>query len=481
MPLILPGNVASATAATGYDVANSCRVDTAATTYMTKAAFSNTGTNAFKFTFSCWIKRANLGVDQRLLTAGDSTRDGFTFNTSDQLQFFAGSNSSEVNPFVTNRQFRDVSAWYHIVIACDSELSGATNQTKFYVNGTLETSFSATAAVDDENTWHIGNAKIHRIGADSDGSLDNYLDGYLAEVVLIDGQQLAADQFGEFDSDSPNIWKPIDVSGLTFGTNGFYLDFEDSGNLGDDESGNTHDFAETNLAAVDQATDTPTNNFATLNPLNVNAGGVPTFAEGNLDVTVNGGSGTQWGGASTIGVTAGKWYAECKIKVVDNTVVGVDAAASKNAEDDVFPGQQNESVGILVSNGYKYIDDSGATHGAALSADDILMIALDLTNENVYFGKNGQWFDGSGNADEASPNSAIGLEGADHSSAKDGAYFFAFGDSGGSSAGRVQWNFGNPPYANSSDAADANGYGAFEYAPPSGYFALCTKNLATYG
>jgi hypothetical protein len=109
------------------------------------------------------------------------------------------------------------------------------------------------------------------------------------------------------------------------------------------------------------------------------------------------------------------------------------------------------------------------------------MIALDLTNENVYFGKNGQWFDGSGNADEASPNSAIGLEGADHSSAKDGAYFFAWGDGGGSSAARVQWNFGCPPYANSSDAADENGYGAFEYSPPSGFLALCTKNLGSDG
>ena len=108
------------------------------------------------------------------------------------------------------------------------------------------------------------------------------------------------------------------------------------------------------------------------------------------------------------------------------------------------------------------------------------MIALDLDNNDVYFGKNGQWFDGSGNADESSPNSAIDLTGVDDSSAFDGAYFFAWGDGGGSSAARMQWNFGNPPFAISSGNTDGK-YGNFEYAPPSGYYALCTKRLAEFG
>ena len=108
----------------------------------------------------------------------------------------------------------------------------------------------------------------------------NYCNGYAAEVVFIDGQQLTPSSFGEYDEDSPTIWKPKDVSGLTFGSDGAYLDFEDSGDLDDDESGNTNDYTATNLAATDQSTDTPTNNFCTMNPLNAYYD-VCTLSEGN--------------------------------------------------------------------------------------------------------------------------------------------------------------------------------------------------------
>jgi hypothetical protein len=479
LPTIATGNVASAIGS-GYEVANSCRFDTAGTTYMTKAAFSNTGTNAFKFTFSCWIKRANLGVNQRILTAGDSTRDGFTFNSSDQLQFFAGSNSSEVNPFVTNRRFRDVSAWYNIVIACDSELTGATNQTKLYVNGTLETSFSATAAVDDENTWHIGNAKIHRIGTDSDSSLDYYLDGYLAEVVLIDGQQLTASSFGEFDSDSPTIWKPKDVSGLTFGTNGFYLDFEDSGDLGDDESGNTHDFTETNLAATDQATDTPTNNFATYNPL-LNTQNVPTFAEGNTQAATTG-SGVN-GGFSSIGVSSAKWYAEFKLSAHSGTnrcILGVTSDPAEDNRNNEYFGQTARSYSYSAELGRKYNNNSASSYGDSYTTNDILGVALDLDNLKIYFSKNGTWQD-SGDPESGATGTGAAFTVTAPASTASGNYFFGAGDESGSHSCTVQANFGNPTFAISSGNADANGYGNFEYAVPSGYLAVCTKNLGSDG
>ena len=162
-------------------------------------------------------------------------------------------------------------------------------------------------------------------------------------------------------------------------------------------------------------------------------------------------------------------------------MVGVSANVAEDARDNFPPGTQGgaQSVGILVSSGNKYIDDSGTTHGAALSANDILMIALDLDNNNVYFGKNGQWFDGSGNADESNPNSAIAVTAV--GSTAEGAYFFSFGDGGGSAKGKVSWNFGNASHAISSGNTDGDGFGNFEYAVPSGYFALNTKNLAEYG
>jgi hypothetical protein len=93
----------------------------------------------------------------------------------------------------------------------------------------------------------------------------SFYDGYLAEFYQIDGQALSPTDFGEFDEDS-GIWKPIRYTG-SYGTNGFHLDFADSSSLGNDVSGNNNNFTTTNLASTDQTTDTPINNFATLNPL----------------------------------------------------------------------------------------------------------------------------------------------------------------------------------------------------------------------
>jgi hypothetical protein len=110
----------------------------------------------------------------------------------------------------------------------------------------------------------------------------------LSEINFIDGQALAPTDFGEFDEDS-GVWKPIAYTG-TYGTNGFYLEFKDSSALGDDTSGNSNDFTVNNLTSIDQTTDTPTNNFATLNPLSYNnqpGGNYITFSEGNLKAVGN--------------------------------------------------------------------------------------------------------------------------------------------------------------------------------------------------
>ena len=483
--IILPANTLSG----GYDVDNSCRFD-GSNDYLTKTFGSSPTSNKIG-TVSYWTKRSGLGASMFSgLVAVDTgvSSYGTNFTSGDNMDFwfyYDNSASAYDGNFTTNAKFRDVAAWMHVVFAWDTTQATNTNRLKLYINGRNQKDVSGYSAEtypdqDQTVTWG-GTSAAHRIGANPENG-NNKWNGYMAEVVYCDGTQYAASDFGEFDSDSPTIWKPKDVSGLTFGGNGFYLDFKDSSALGNDVSGNNNDFTATGIAAIDQCVDTPTNNFATANPLNVNSGGPATFAEGNTEVTSPTATGTQFMSSSTLGMTAGKYYCEAKIITVDSLLIGVSANVAEDARDDAGPGWQGgaQSVGILASSGNKYIDDAGTTHGAGFSADDIIMIALDLTNENVYFGKNGQWFDGSGNADEAAPNSAIGLEGADHSSAKDGAYFFAWGDGGGSSAARMQWNFGNPQFSISSGNTDGK-YGNFEYAPPSGYYALCTKRLAEFG
>ena len=462
-----------------YEVANSCRFDDGSSAYMHKTPGS--AGDQQKFTFSFWIKRCGIATGTAM-TIFDTEADDdnqFKIRFNDNGTLTVESKVSDHNDsLITNDLFRDPSAWSNFVIAFDTTQSTDTNRVKIYHNGTQITAFG-TANYPAQNLNTLVNA-ANKLYVGTSAQTDAYCDMYVAEFCLVDGSQLAASSFGEFDEDSPRIWKPKNVSGLTFGTNGFYLDFEDSANLGNDANGGT-DLTEVNLAATDQTTDTPTNNFATANPLNVNSGGVSTFAEGNTEVTVNGATGMQFGSSSTIGMTAGKWYCEVKIKTVDSGMVGVSAGASEDARDDYPPGTQGgaESVGILISSGARYIDDSGATHGAATSADGIMMIALDLDNNNVYFGTGGNWFDGSGNADESNPTSAISVTAV--GSTTDGAYFFTFGDGGGSSAAKVQWNFGNPPFSISSGNSDANGYGNFEYSVPSGYLSLCTKNLGSDG
>ena len=309
------------------------------------------------------------------------------------------------------------------------------------------------------------------------GSSDSF-GGYLADVCLIDGTQYAASDFGEFDEDSPTSWKPKDIPGLTFGTNGFLLDFSDSAALGDDVSGNSNDYAVTNLAATDQMTDTPTNNYPVLNPLYKNG---LVYSEGNLHGTIA--ASAFESGIGTFGATKGKWYCELKITALAGSdirnsvgiVAAEDCSGSQNMASEEL-GYSANSIGRQgISSGSVHKDSSnvGGTFGA-YAVGDVLAIAMDLDNGKWYVAKDNVWENSGDPESGATGTGAITID--DITS----GFTYMFGNTvyGGSA---WDMNFGNPPYANTSDAADANGYGRFEYAPPSGYYAMNTKNLAEYG
>ena len=250
---------------TGFNVANSCRFNDGDSAYMHKTL--GTPTDIDKATFSTWIKIGNVQDNQDTVFFG-ALADGnnasyFQRITGGVLRIPIREGGTYIGVLTTNRVFRDPSAWYHIVVAFDTNQGTEANRIKLYINGVQETSFG-TATYPTQNVDLRFNTSGQSFNLSRRGDDANYLDGLLAETVFIDGQQLAADQFGEFDDSG--IWKPIDVSDLTFGDNGFYLDYEASGNLGNDVNGGT-DLTEVNLAATDQSTDTCTNNFATLNPL----------------------------------------------------------------------------------------------------------------------------------------------------------------------------------------------------------------------
>ncbi len=459
-----------------YEVANSLRFNDGDSANLYKTP-SSTG-NRRKFTFSTWLKRASaFGVQQVFFGSWNANSDaGYTslrFTNADELNLTGWS----TNWFVTSRKFRDPSAWYHIVLSIDTENGTAGNRMRLYINGVEETSFSTNnnPSQNQDLSINVSGSEIYIASNEINGSKSNFLDGYLAETVLIDGQQLAADQFGEFDSDSPTIWKPKDVSGLTFGTNGFYLDFEDSSNLGNDANGGT-DLTATNLTATDQSLDTCTNNFATLNPLNVPASNAPTFSEGNLQSVSNTSASGSFGGSSTIGVSTGKWYIETKCLTSGHTQssVGVtyndsETARTNNDATDTYEYSYR-------MNGNKQ-NNGDTSYGDTYTTNDIIGIALDLDNNKIYFSKNGT-FQNSGD-----PTTGSTGTGAAFTVDSGQTYMFYHQDNTGASSNTssVSFNFGSPAYAISSGNADANGYGNFEYSVPSGYFSLCTKNLAEFG
>ena len=302
MPLILPSNTISG----GYDVANSLRFDDGSSDYLNKTYGSN-GTRT-TWTFSTWIKRANLGSDQRILSCDDDASG----NQDDFIKFLSGDtiqigfyNSGFYGEKTTNRVFRDVSASYHIVVVWDTTNGTADDRIRLYVNGTRETSFlSSTNPSSSANSFINSTSYPLEIGR---RGLNNtqYINGYLAETVFIDGQALDPTSFGESDATS-GIWKPKKLSGLTFGTNGFHLKFADSGALGTDSSGNSNNFTVNNLTSIDQSTDTPVNNFATLNSLNYTSSTI-TYSQGNTFANF---PGAWMASLPTIGITTGKWYWE---------------------------------------------------------------------------------------------------------------------------------------------------------------------------
>ena len=471
------------TLSSGYDVDNSLRFNRGSEDYIDRTP-SSAG-NQKKFTFSTWIKRSTVGegsgpeefimygrpgsnTDTRLYFTGDGNAN------DDRLYFQSTTDNTTHTALQTNRKFRDTSAWYNIVISANTEDgNGSSSTIQMFINGVKETSFATETYGVQNKLFYWTDDCLTTLGRRSENN-GQHFHGYIAETVLIDGQALDADSFGEFDSDSPRIWKPKSVSGLTFGTNGFYLEFKQSGTsqnssgMGADTSGNDNHFAVNNLTALDQSTDTCTNNFATLNNRVNSYSTEVALTEGNLKATHPG----VWGGVpATMGVQNGRWYWECKV----TTGNAANAFTGIAAEDvDYLDATVYDETGLLLYfvDGRKTVDGSNSEgFFDSLATDDIVGVHLDLDSgtKTCTFTKNG-----------STSGSAVNLT-ANHT-----GKFVLPVSIGNSSSATANWefNFGSPSYSISSGNADDNGHGNFEYPPnisSTSYYALCTKNLAEHG
>jgi hypothetical protein len=461
----------------GYEIDNSVKTEATNNEWFYRS--SPTQGNRQTFTFSFWHKRTQITgypADPYLMSQGSNARFHITGNANPTLRFMWDGNSTELE---SSPLIRDTAAWYHIVLAVDTTQATASNRVKLYVNGEqISWDNSEYPTQNSTSTW-MSTTNMYFNTFNGDGSYD--ASGYYAEICVIDGQQLAPTSFGEFDSVS-GIWKPIDVSGLTFGNEGFYLDFEDSSDLGADVSGNNNDCTLNNIAAADQATDTPTNNFCTMN-INFKTNDNIVVSEGQTKVTC--GSGTGWlSNVGTFALTKGKWYWELASVTSVYQMFGI-----ADASDSIIPqaaggyylgygsNDTTLSVGMYMINGSIYGNqDGGSGVGIAPGAvGDVYGVALDLDNLGFYIIRNGVSPSGS------DPSSGSSLTGAVtwNDSIYSGYYYPAVSVFQGNG---LEMNFGgytSNPIA--SAASDANGYGNFEYAPPSGYYAICSKNLSEYG
>ena len=438
-----------------------------ASTYLTRTPASSGSSNVL--TYSFWTKRSGLGVLSPFLSGGNTGTVGqIVFSTSDQLNIYNGASVIAT----TNAKFRDTSAWYHIVISLNSSETG-TDKCKIWINGVQETSF----ATDNRSTFTTisqvnQSGIVQYVGSDTSG----YVNGLMSHIHMVDGTAYDASTFGETDA-TTGIWKPKTSPSVTYGTNGFFLKFENSGSMGLDSSGNANNF--TVNGTLTQTVDTPSNVFATLNALdNFYAGG--TFTEGNLQVTsVNAGYTYN---TSTIGASKGKWYWECKWSAQptgssNQVLIGIAKRTSPSTT--TWLGSVAYTYGYQGSDGHVKVSNGNAVGSVATtySIGDIISVALDLDNLKIHFAKNGVWTNSSV---PASNSGGVTITAPDSTSGDSGFYFPSFGDGNTSLQETGQFNFGNGYFgttAVSSATSDESGLGIFEYTVPSGYYALCTKNI----
>ena len=428
--------------------------------YLTATLSESNGTI---WTFSCWVKLADLGTNRYLI-------QGFQDTSNYTYIYVANSNkiivySAQVGQkliITTTPLLRDPSSWYHIVVKFNG--TSGSLEIKVYVNGVNQAYTSAVTFVAHQSL--ICNSNAHYIGNAYNYTRD--MAGYMAEVNLIDGTALDADSFGETVN---GIWVPKDTSDLTFGDNGFRLQFKQTGTDGDangigaDTSGQTNHFAvgdTDGLGATDVMLDSPTNNFPTFNSLLYHG---TTYSEGNLK---NASPGNDWETqVATMfpSTLAGKWYCEFYVHTCNasGTRVGVGVTDDGNDPED-YLGNQSPDVAYYDINDFYTGGSKTADSNLTFAAGDIISVALNLDDGEVTFRKN---------------NSTM-TNGTQNLIANT-LYTFASTNYGSGSG--VVANFGQDSSfagnktSGTASAADGNGQGDFFYAPPSGFLALCSANL----
>ena len=458
-----------------YQIAKSGRFNLANSAYMYRTP-SSAG-NRKTWTYSTWVKRSSFNINNSFFGATNgSYQNVFRFEDTsgnDQINLFGFTGATLDFNVQTNNMYRDSSAWYHIVIAFDTTQGTSSNRVKLYVNGVQQTNLKENTYPSQNYDTNVNDTSTQtQVGYGSYGG--QYFNGYIAESVLIDGTQYAASDFGETVN---GVWVPKDPSGLTFGTNGFHMNYASSSALGNDVSGNNNDLTVSGLATHDQMLDTPTfnsdsngGNFNTLNPLQKMS--IGTFSEGNLKYVMSGGD-----NFSTTQALTTKSYCEVRIDALGNYggALGFGSGEGINGYYDGVTFQTNYLSGAL----YIYqgsSDISSGNIGGVVGAGSVVMMAYDPATYKWWVGVDGTWRSSGNPATGANPiytGSATQFENT-------GDVFWK-GWKGGANSMTVTFNFGQDGTFGGQETAGGNaddtGYGNFKYDVPAGFLANCTGNV----
>ena len=424
-----------------------------------------TAGNRKTYTISAWVKRANFTSSFQAVVIAGAGDDGIFFDGNSRLDCYFNGGRKQ-----TNAVYKDTSAWYHIVAAVDTTNSTASDRIKLWVNGEQVTSFSTSTnpSADAEN--HFNNAtKTNRIGNHTSQSY--HFDGSMAHVHLVDGTAYAASDFGETDTDT-GIWKPKTSPSVTYGTNGFFLKFQNTSDYGEDSSGNDNDFTVNNT--ITQTIDTPSNVFATFLPIPRIASGSPvhpTFSNGHTTAYFDS-SGYNENAISSLAMNSGKYYWEVKCTNISsgNDGSGYVGIVDLASYDHGFIG--NQCVAYR-DNGQKINDNTSTSYGNTYSSGDIIGVAFDASTGTIWFSKNGTWQNSATKSEiEAGTTTNSAYTGL--STSTDWHTLVS-----NYSNRYASINFGNGYFGTTavSSAGTNAGIGTFEYDVPSGYKALCTKNI----
>tara|TARA_R100001224_G_scaffold20317_1_gene10154 strand:- start:2483 stop:3835 length:1353 start_codon:yes stop_codon:yes gene_type:complete len=437
--------------------------------------------NQKTWTFSCWFRISHSDGIEYLISQGSAGNQFVGIYLGNEgsptgggtLRFYNENSGSQSLYFQTNRILSDNSNWYHVVVQCDTTQSTESERVKIWINGVQETSFASSSYPAQDSTTNMNvNSSVQRIGVynASGSSANHYFDGYMSHVALVDGAVVAPTSFGSTDSTS-GIWKFKPPSGITWGTNGFHLKFENSGNLGLDSSGQGNNF--TVNGNLKQSVSTPTNTLTTLmnEPSRTISGTVyrGTLSDAGTKFDGTGVTSGSVAAVSNYAVNKGKWYAEFKLSQAGQDYARLGVATLDGYNQTSWLGNADPgNIALYQGNdGAKYVGSTSSSYGATYNVNDIIGIAMDLDNNTITFYKNG------------TSQGAISIADTDtykhfHVNAYDGT---------GSDITKWECNFGEGRFgttAISSAGSNGNGY-LFEYDVPANHYALSTKNINTYG